>query len=153
MSHYVLKHEQLIRRPPAEVWRFFSDPGNLAVITPPYMNFRVTSSDIATTIYPGQIITYKVSPLLGIPLSWITEITHVRDGVFFVDEQRAGPYRLWHHEHHFTDTGNGVLMKDIVHYMLPFSIFGTLAHQLFVKRQLENIFEFRRRKITEIFRE
>jgi len=115
------------------------------------MNFTVTTKDPAPHIYPGQIITYKVSPLLRIPLFWMTEITHVQEQQFFVDEQRKGPYRLWHHQHLFEQTAEGVLMTDIVHYELPFGFIGEMAHALFVKSQLDDIFEFRREKITALF--
>ena len=115
------------------------------------MKFIVTSPPHTGDIYPGQIITYKVSPLLGIPLSWMTEITHVVPGKLFVDEQRQGPYSLWHHQHLFEQDGNGTLMTDIVHYKLPLGPLGVLAKSLFVGKQLEDIFEYRREVIEEKF--
>jgi ligand-binding SRPBCC domain-containing protein len=102
-------------------------------------------------MYPGQIIEYKVSPVMGIPLYWMTEITHVQEGAFFVDEQRYGPYSLWHHQHHFAAIPGGVEMTDIVHYKLPFWILGDVANALFVRSQLRQIFDFRFRKATELF--
>lgn len=151
MSIYRLEHTQLIPAPLAEVWEFFSKPDNLAVITPPYMNFRTTSPPHDGDIYAGQVITYKVSPLLGIPLSWMTEITHVQALKMFVDEQRHGPYALWHHQHLFEEKGNEVLMQDIVHYKLPLGWMGNLANALFVKRQLDEIFNFRKDAVEKRF--
>lgn len=152
MAVHCLRYEQHIHAPLSEVWSFFSNPKNLATITPEYMAFQVTSTFLPERIYPGQVITYKVRPVLGIPLFWMTEITHVSDGSFFVDEQRVGPYRIWHHEHHFQETGGGVLMTDIVHYQLPMSILGEVAHLLFVRRQLADIFKFRFDKVNHLFR-
>ncbi len=125
-----------------EAWDFFSSPMNLKKITPPYLGFEVTS-DNPDTMYPGMIITYIVKPILGIPLKWMTEITQVRDKEFFIDEQRVGPYKLWHHQHIFTATKSGVIMEDIIHYILPFGILGRIAHPLFVKKQLNDIFNHR----------
>jgi ligand-binding SRPBCC domain-containing protein len=135
----------------SEAWDFFSRPENLAAITPAYMDFRITSEQPTPRAYPGQIITYKVKPLLGIALSWMTEITQVVEGKYFVDEQRAGPYRIWHHEHHFKATDGGVEMTDLIHYQLPLGWLGSIANALFVRRQLTTIFEYRRKKITELF--
>ena len=125
-----------------EAWDFFSSPKNLKAITPPYLGFEVTS-DNHDKMYPGMIITYIVKPVLSIPLKWMTEITQVRDLEFFIDEQRIGPYKLWHHQHIFTQTDNGVVMEDIIHYSLPMWIFGQFAHWLFVRKQLESIFDYR----------
>ena len=103
-------------------------------------------------MYPGQVITYTLKPVLGIPVSWMTEITHIVPNKLFVDEQRSGPYSIWHHEHHFEEQEGKVLMTDIVHYKLPFSILGSLAHFLFVKKRLHNIFEYRQKQIERIFK-
>jgi ligand-binding SRPBCC domain-containing protein len=151
MTIYRLIRKQYIPATVSEVWDFFSNPGNLAEITPEYMKFIVTSPPHTGDIYPGQIITYKVSPLLGIPLSWMTEITHVVPGKLFVDEQRQGPYSLWHHQHLFEPDGNGTLMTDIVHYKLPLGPLGALAKALFVGKQLEDIFDYRKKVIEEKF--
>lgn len=150
MSFYSIKTEQYIKASVEEVWAFFSNPANLAELTPREMNF-VTTTSPEDHIYAGQIITYTITPILGIKMKWMTEITHVQDKILFVDEQREGPYRLWHHQHHFIPYGEGVLMKDIVHYSLPFSFLGKLAHGLFVRKQLEDIFEYRRKKTDELF--
>ena len=147
-----IRRQQFVPVPLARVWDYFSNAGNLAAITPDYMRFRVTSGDLPDVVYPGQVITYTVRPLLGIPLFWMTEITAVSPGHSFVDEQRRGPYKMWHHQHLFFEQDGGTLMQDIVHYELPFWILGEAAHALFVRRQLEGIFEFRRKKVEELFR-
>jgi ligand-binding SRPBCC domain-containing protein len=150
MSFYAIRYVQHIPIPLSQAWDFFSSPENLATITPDYMQFRITSERPVPRAYAGQIITYIVKPLLGIPMRWMTEITHVATEKYFVDEQRIGPYRIWHHEHHFKATDNGVEMTDIVHYQLPLGWLGRLAHALFVRRQLENIFAYRAQKVKEL---
>jgi ligand-binding SRPBCC domain-containing protein len=125
-----------------EVWAFFSDPRNLPVITPPSLGLRITSP-VPGEMYPGMIITYSVSPIAGIRLQWVTEITHVVERRLFVDEQRSGPYRFWHHQHHFREVDGGVEASDIVHYALPFGILGDLVQRFSVRRQLDEIFDFR----------
>ena len=146
-------HIQQIQRLPIsleEAWDFFSHPKNLAVLTPAHLNLRFTNEIFADSIYPGQIITYNVKPLLGIPLFWMTEITHVMPLQYFVDEQRKGPYAMWHHQHHFKSIEGGVEMTDIIHYRLPFGPLGRLGLPL-VKKQLHEIFDFRRQKVEELF--
>lgn len=133
-----------------KAWKFFSTPYNLAKITPPEMGFEVTSKEQETT-YAGMIITYIVRPIFGIPTTWVTEITHVNAPNYFVDEQRFGPYNMWHHQHHFTETPNGVLMTDILDYVLPFGILGQLVHKLFVRKKIESIFNHRRKVLDDIF--
>ena len=116
------------------------------------MGFEITSDpDFNQEMYAGQVITYIVKPILGIPLAWMTEITHVQPGRFFVDEQRMGPYKLWHHQHHFKAIEEGVEMTDLVHYRLPLGFLGAIAQRLFVRRQLDEIFEYRWRKLEELF--
>ncbi len=134
----------------SESWKFFSSPKNLEKITPDHMGFRITSGE-PKKMYPGQIISYKVAPLPFIKASWVTEITHVEEGKFFVDEQRFGPYNLWHHEHHFEKTGNGTLMTDKVSYKIPFGFLGHIAQSVFVKKQLKGVFEHRVKILEEIF--
>src|ERR1043165_5271292 len=135
MGVYRIVEEQKVNASLGEVWRFFCQHRNLQRITPAGMKFRITSNNSEDEIYPGQIITYRLSPLLGIPLFWMTEITHVVPERMFVDEQRRGPYSMWHHEHHFSEAPDGgTLMRDIVHYQLPLSILGTFAHWLFEKK-------------------
>jgi ligand-binding SRPBCC domain-containing protein len=147
---YQLKRQQLLRTDPDTCWKFFSSPQNLAVITPEYMRFTVLTEQ-PDSVYEGLIIAYTVSPVLGIPLKWVTEIKYVKENLFFVDEQRKGPYSFWHHEHHFEQVENGVLMTDIVSYSLPYGWIGRLAHRLFVKKQLEAVFDYRRKIVDEMF--
>ena len=134
-----------------KAWNFFSNPANLATITPDKMGFKTISKYHGDTMYAGQAIEYKVSPVLGIPLYWMTEITHVNDKKYFVDEQRYGPYSMWHHQHHFTIVDGGVEMTDIVHYKLPFWVLGDMANTLFVKNQLNGIFDYRFKKVEALF--
>jgi ligand-binding SRPBCC domain-containing protein len=134
-----------------EAWDFFSSPANLQRITPAHMGFRIISRYHGEKMYPGQIIEYTVRPLLGIPLYWMTEITHVKEGVYFVDEQRFGPYALWHHQHHFFPIEGGVEMSDIVHYKIPMGPLGQFANTLFVAAQLRRIFDYRYKKVEELF--
>ncbi|KQL56832.1 SRPBCC family protein [Shouchella oshimensis] len=150
MRVYMLKREQLLAISLDDAWAFFSSAENLQAITPSYMKFTITNSP-GEHIYPGQLITYKVSPLLSIPLTWITEITQVVDQSYFIDEQRFGPFKLWHHQHHFSETEKGVKMTDIVHYSLPFHFIGQLAHSITVKSRLEEIFEYRYNILEERF--
>jgi ligand-binding SRPBCC domain-containing protein len=132
-------------------WDFFSSPANLKDITPASMGFNIISQHHGEKMYAGQIIEYKVKPVLGIPLYWMTEITHVEDKKYFVDEQRFGPYSLWHHQHHFKAVIDGVEMTDIVHYKLPFWFLGDIANELFVQQQLKGIFDYRYKKVEELF--
>lgn len=133
-----------------EAWDYFSTPVNLAEITPSHMGFRITS-EVPEKMYPGQIISYRVAPLPGMRTNWVTEITHVVQNKFFVDEQRFGPYSMWHHEHHFEEVEGGIMMTDKVSYKLPFGFLGHVAQKLLVKRQLMEIFEYRVRKLEQKF--
>jgi len=126
-----------------KAWDFFSKPANLKEITPAHLDFRILSHHHGDRMYPGQIIEYKVKPLLGIPLYWMTEITQVEENKFFIDEQRYGPYSLWHHQHHFKEIEGGVEMTDIVHYRVPFWILGDLANIILVRSELKKIFGYR----------
>jgi ligand-binding SRPBCC domain-containing protein len=134
-----------------KAWEFFSRPDNLKDITPSNLGFKILSKYHGETMYPGQIIEYIVKPIAGIPLYWMTEITHVSDGKYFVDEQRFGPYVMWHHQHHFKAVPGGVEMTDIVHYKLPLWFLGDIAYTLFVKKQIQGIFDFRFKKAEELF--
>nr|WP_315145982.1 SRPBCC family protein [uncultured Flavobacterium sp.] len=133
-----------------ECWTFFSSPKNLQKITPETMGFQITDYD-GKSMYAGQIIQYKVSPLAGLKLSWTTEITFVKDKEYFIDEQRFGPYALWHHKHFFEPTENGVKMTDVVHYALPLGFLGRIMNTLVVKNKLKEIFDYRVVKVNEIF--
>lgn len=151
MAAHSIKVVQKIPVPLEQAWDFFSNPANLQAITPDNMGFRVISRHHGPRMYAGQIIEYKVRPLLRIPLYWMTEITQVVDQQYFIDEQRFGPYALWHHQHHFKAIEGGVEMTDIVHYKNPLGILGRLANRFFVKRKLEHIFDYRFRKVEELF--
>ncbi|MDQ6610290.1 MAG: SRPBCC family protein [Bacteroidota bacterium] len=148
---YSLYSKQTVPGSIEEVWAFFSDAKNLLAVTPPHLNLKVTNEVYGATVYPGQVMTYMVKPLFGIPLAWMTEITHVESLVYFVDEQRKGPYKLWHHQHHFKKIKDGVEIIDLVHYRLPFGILGNLANSLFVKSELIKIFTYRYQKVIELF--
>lgn len=133
-------------------WDFFSSPMNLAEITPPDMTFDVTSPNMdRTKMYPGLIITYKVSPLLGIKLNWVTEITHVVDQAYFIDEQRFGPFAFWHHQHHFEEIEGGTLMHDILHYSIGWGPIGAIANAVMVNKKINEIFKFRYQKVESLF--
>ena len=148
---YSFKTVQKIPVSLEEAWNYFSDPKNLSTITPDNMGFKTISKFQGDKMYAGQVIEYKVSPLLGIPLYWMTEIIHVEEKKYFVDEQRYGPYSMWHHQHHFKAIDGGVEMTDIVHYKLPLWFLGDIANTLLVKKKLKNIFEYRFKKIEELF--
>ena len=143
MAFYQIKTEQSIPATMKEVWDFIRSPQNLKKITPEHMGFDIITKDVPSEMYPGMIMTYKVSPLFGLKIDWMTEITHVKDHEFFVDEQRSGPYKIWHHEHHLEKIQGGILMRDIVTYVPPFGILGTIANSIFIKNQLKSIFEYR----------
>lgn len=131
------------------VWKFFATPDNLNTLTPPELRFETLTKQ--ETMYAGQMIAYRIRILPGVRVHWLTEITHVREGAYFVDEQRSGPYRLWHHEHHFREANGGVEMTDHITYSLPFAPFSGPVHQWWVKPMLNRIFAFRRGKIASIF--
>ena len=133
-----------------EAWAFFSSPKNLKKITPEHMGFHITSEN-KKDMYPGMLITYIVTPVLGIKMRWCTEITQVEDKKYFIDEQRFGPYNMWHHEHHFKEVDGGVEMTDIIHYGIPLGILGQIANNLFVKKQLKDIFAYRAKIVNELW--
>ncbi|MBE7172696.1 MAG: SRPBCC family protein [Williamsia sp.] len=151
MAVHSLKTVQLIPVSVSQAWTFFSDPANLADLTPAYLSFHIISHHQGNTMYPGQIIEYTIKPLLGIRVYWMTEITHVSHEKFFVDEQRYGPYSFWHHQHRFKPVDGGVEMTDIVHYKIPLGFLGGIAHGLLVRRRLEQIFSYRFEKIESYF--
>ncbi len=139
---YRIERTQVLPISLEEAWAFFSSPKNLAKITPKELGF-VVHGNVPEVMYPGLFIEYTVSPLLGIPMRWVTEITHVREGSYFVDEQRVGPYAIWHHEHFFESVPGGVKMTDVVHYKVPLGILGNLVHPWLVRPKLEQIFSYR----------
>ena len=151
MAAHSIKTVQKIPISLDKAWDFFSNPANLQAITPDNMGFKVISKHHGDTMYAGQIIEYTVRPVLGIPLYWMTEITQVKDREYFIDEQRFGPYSLWHHQHHFKAIEGGVEMTDIVHYKNPLGILGKLANTLFVRNKLKGIFDYRFKKVEEMF--
>lgn len=148
MKLHVLEREQRLPISLPQAWDFFSDARNLARITPPEMGFEVTSR-LPPRMYAGMIITYRVRPLLGVPVNWVTEITHVDEGRLFVDEQRFGPYRFWHHQHLFREVPGGVEVGDIVNYALPPG--AGPVRPLLVTPRLESIFDHRRRVLAQMF--
>lgn len=135
-----------------EAWEFFSNPKNLKIITPDYMGF-ITKSGDDKPLFAGQLIQYIVTPLLGIPLKWVTEITNVQEKKYFVDQQLYGPYALWHHKHFFKEIPGGVEIEDVVDYEVPLGFLGQLVHPFLVKPKLNEIFEYRTKKLTELFGE
>ncbi len=151
MKIYRIYEELWLPASLSEVWNFISKPENLKEITPPYMGFHITTPDLPSVMYAGMIISYRVSPLAGVPMTWVTEITHVKPESYFVDEQRVGPYAMWHHEHFVEASEGGVKMTDIVTYKLPMGFLGRLAHRLMIKKQLKEIFRFRRQKLVQLF--
>ena len=150
MKVYKKETVQYVHASLDECWDFFLSPNNLQKITPTDMGFVITDYD-GKSMYAGQIIQYKVSPLLGINLSWMTVITQVVDKSYFIDEQRFGPYSLWHHKHFFEATEKGTKMTDVVHYALPLGFLGRIMNTLIVKNKLKAIFDFREKKVNEMF--
>lgn len=151
MGFYQLHKTQKIPASINDVWEFISSPANLKKITPEYMGFNITSKITNEKMYPGMIISYKISPVLGIKTTWVTEITHVKEKEYFIDEQRVGPYSMWHHEHKIEAIEGGVLMTDIVSYKPPFGFLGSIANVLLIKKQLEGIFNYRTDAVEKIF--
>jgi ligand-binding SRPBCC domain-containing protein len=151
MAFYQFKKEQLFEQPIEVLWKFISNPMNLQKITPEYMGFDIKTPDLPEEMYPGMIIEYKVSPLLGIKTTWVTEITHVEGEHYFVDEQRVGPYKIWHHQHILKPTNSGTLMSDIVSYRPPFGIIGNVVNRFVIEKKLEEIFDFRTQALKGLF--
>ena len=150
MKLYQLHAKQTLPISQKEAWEFLSNPNNLKVITPKHMAFNVLSG-ADRPMYAGQIISYNVSPFPFYSTKWVTEITHVKEGEYFVDEQRFGPYALWHHKHFLKPIEGGVEMEDIIDYKLPFGILGQLVHTPIVKKQLEFIFYYREQQLLQLF--
>ncbi|WP_299126310.1 SRPBCC family protein [uncultured Winogradskyella sp.] len=150
MKIYTLHKKQNLPISVEEAWEFLSSPKNLKTITPDYMGFSILSG-ADRPMFSGQIIQYIVTPVLGIKTKWVTEITHVKDKEYFVDEQRFGPYALWHHKHFIKAIDGGVEMEDIIDYKVPMGILGQLVHPILVKPKLEEIFSYRTKKLEELF--
>ncbi len=152
MAFYQKEVSQVINGSLNDVWDFISSPKNLKEITPDHMGFDITSKNTPEKMYPGLVISYKVKPLANIKTTWVTEITQVSDKKYFVDEQRIGPYKMWHHQHIIESMENGcVLMKDIISYSPPFGFLGAIANQLLIKKKLDEIFEYRRIALEKRF--
>tara|TARA_R110000868_G_scaffold184802_1_gene426465 strand:+ start:935 stop:1426 length:492 start_codon:yes stop_codon:yes gene_type:complete len=147
---FTLQAEQKLPISIEEAWEFFSSPKNLVKITPEHMGFKITSGE-PSKMYQGQIITYQIGLLPGVKSGWVTEITHVNEPHLFVDEQRYGPYSMWHHEHSFEPTEGGVLVKDKVSYKIPFWFLGIIVEKLFIRNQLKNIFQHRNEVLNQLF--
>jgi len=143
MAFYQLHRKQFLSVPAEKLWDFISSPGNLKKITPPDMGFDITSPELPDKMYAGMIISYRVSPFVGLNTTWVTEITHVEEMRYFVDEQRVGPYAMWHHQHILEQQEGGVMMTDIVTYRPPFGILGRIANTLLIRRRLDQIFAYR----------
>jgi len=150
MKIYTLHAKQSLPISKQKAWDFLSDPKNLKVITPEYMGFHILSG-ADRPMFAGQIIQYIVTPVLGLKTKWVTEITHSEEGKYFVDEQRFGPYALWHHKHFIKEIDGGVEMEDIIDYKVPFGILGQLVHPFLVKPKLDEIFEYRKKKLEALF--
>ena len=151
MKDYQYQEKQFLPIPIEKAWEFFSSANNLSRITPPNLKFNILTDTGNREIFNGQKIKYTVSPLLGIPMNWLTEIDHVETKVTFTDKQLQGPYKKWEHTHTFVPVKNGTMMYDTIHYQLPFSYLGKLAHWLFVRKQIENIFNYRKEMLEIIF--
>ncbi|MFN3135049.1 MAG: SRPBCC family protein [Candidatus Kryptonium sp.] len=151
MKVYQLKAKQILPVSLEEAWDFFSSPQNLSKITPKWLDFRIISKT-PDKMYSGTIIVYKVKPIFNIPITWVTEITHINEPFYFVDEQRFGPYKMWHHEHIFREIKDvGVEMQDVVTYIVPFGIVGSIINSISLRKRLMKIFEYRREAIKRIF--
>ena len=152
MKIYRIRQEQFLPIAMKAAWDFFSDPANLEEITPPGMRFRILHTSGQGKMYPGQLIHYRIKILPFVWVTWLTEITQMKTGEYFTDDQRKGPYALWHHQHHFRKVPGGVEMTDEVTYALPFGWLGQWAHGIFVRDQLNGIFDYRRRILEKKFK-
>ena len=149
---YRLEYKQVLPVSLHKAWDFFSSPKNLNEITPPSLQFEILSPEHSIQkMYEGQVIMYNIQPFPLIKLKWVTEITCVRDGQLFIDEQRFGPYKFWHHEHHFKEVSDGVEMTDVLHYELPLGPIGKLVHGISIRKRVEEIFAYRKEKIEKLF--
>ena len=151
MPLYQFEQEQKLKGNLDEIWDFISSPANLKEITPDYMGFDIMSKGLPDKMYPGMIISYKVSPLIGIKTTRVTEITQVQEKRYFIDEQRVGPYSIWHHQHHLEAIPGGVLMRDVISYVPPLGFLGSLANNLFIRKKLNEIFAFRTKALDDKF--
>ncbi len=146
-----LKYSQRLPLSLGESWNFFSSPENLKILTPEHLGFEITNDLENRKMYPGQIIAYTIRPLFNVPLEWVTEITQVQEPYYFIDEQRFGPYKFWHHEHRFNPIPNGVEVVDMIYYKMPFGFLGKFLHYVKVKQDLAHIFSYRHAKLEKLF--
>jgi ligand-binding SRPBCC domain-containing protein len=149
MKLYQLERTQILPVSQNQAWQFFSQPRNLPDITPPWLGFRITCS-ADENLHAGQVFSYRLKPIFGIPATWISEITHVHEPDYFIDEQRFGPYRFWHHRHIFKPVDSGTLIHDVVHYAIGWGMFGQWVQRLIVAPRLERIFNYRQEKLEQI---
>ncbi len=151
MALYQFSRNQFIKASLEEVWNFIANPVNLQTITPDSMGFDILTADLPTQMYEGLIIHYRVKPFPLYSTSWVTEITHIRPMQYFIDEQRMGPYKMWHHEHWVQPFEDGVMMKDLISYQAPFGVLGRLANRLFIGQRLKQIFDYREKALADHF--
>jgi ligand-binding SRPBCC domain-containing protein len=151
MAFYQFIRKQELNCNSDMVWEFISNPENLKRITPPNLGFKILTNAISEKMYAGMIISYHVTPMFGIKTLWVTEITHVSEGKYFVDEQRIGPYKIWHHQHLIEQVGAKTIMTDIVSYQPPFGFIGSIFNWLIIRPKLDSIFNFRERVLEKIF--
>lgn len=150
MKMYRLSNTQKLPISLDEAWEFLSNPTQLENITTDELSFQKLH-DIPDKMYEGMLMQLRLKPFLGIPIDWLTEITHIKEKEYFIDEQRVGPFRFWHHEHRVLPIEGGVEIQDTVHYVMPFSIFGRFVHWLFLRKQVENIFIYREETMEKVF--
>jgi len=149
MKLHRIHRRQVIPISMTEAWAFFSNPVNLSKITPPWLNLTVISN-IPRSMHSGMIISYRITPMASMSTLWISEITHVEAPIYFVDEQRLGPFRFWHHQHLFKEVGRDVEIQDIVHYAMPLGPIGEMVHAISVRKKVEAIFNFRQKALERI---
>ena len=148
---YTLYAKQTVAKEIDLLWNFFRKPRNLDKLTPEDVEFKIISGK-SDDFYSGKIISYKIKPFKMINFNWVTEISQVKEGSYFVDNQIFGPYKMWHHEHHFKSNSDGTTdIIDIVKYKVPFYILGKLMHKIFIRKKLFKIFMFRQKKINDLF--
>lgn len=151
MAFHQIIREQTLPISIGTAWAFLSSPENLGKLTPERMNFTVMTPQHSPVIYPGMVIAFRVSPFPGMRVTWVTEITQVQEGVYFVDQQLSGPFAFWHHEHWIKPIDEGVILKDIVSYQPPLGFIGEIAHSLRIHRQTEALFEYREKALASLF--
>src|SRR5699024_2339708 len=150
MKIYTLEQKQILPISLEKAWEFFANPQNLSKLTPDWMQLTIKGA-VPQEMYEGMIMVQEVKPLFGIPLTWVTEITHIQEGSYFIDEQRMGPYKFWHHEHRLIETEAGVELIDTLHYAMPFGIIGRMVHALSVKKKVAEVFRYRYEVLEEMF--